>query len=158
MHYTDPFLAFSLSITIFSLAGIPPMLGFFAKQQVLMASMQLDYYYISIVALITSVIGAAYYLRIVKFIYFYDDVFMPYYLYNETIKINSENKNNVLDFTRKPEFTLGSLSHNSPLPMMPSNSLSLIIAILTNITLFYILKPYILINAIYMITIPMFQI
>jgi|SRR5436305_8867877 len=137
---------------------IPPMIGFFAKQQVLMASMQLDYYFISMVALITSVIGAAYYLRIVKFIYFYDDVFMPYYLYNESIRKSNENKDNILDFTKKPEFILDSLSHNNPLSMMPSNSLSLIIAILTNITLFYILKPYILINGIFMITIPMFSI
>ena len=133
------------------------MIGFFAKQQVLMASMQLDYYSISIVALITSVIGAAYYLRIVKFIYFYDDIFMPYYLYNEIIRNKSEDKNNILDFTRKPEFTLDLISHNEPLPMMPSNSLSLIIALLTNISLFYILKPYVLINMIYMVTIPLFQ-
>jgi len=46
---------------------------------------------------------------------------------------------------------------SNDLSMLPSNSLSLIIAILTNISLFYILKPYVLINAIYMITIPMFQ-
>jgi len=151
MHYTDPFLAFCLSVTIFSLAGIPPLIGFFAKQQVLLASMQLDYYFISIIAIFTSVIGAAYYLRIIKFIYFYDDVFMPYYINN--ININ----NNILNFTRKPEFTLDSLSHDSPLPMLPSNNLSLIIALLTNISLFYIIKPYILINTIYTITIPLFQ-
>ena len=151
MHYTDPFLAFCLSVTIFSLAGIPPLIGFFAKQQVLLASMQLDYYFISIIAIFTSVIGAAYYLRIIKFIYFYDDVFMPYYINN--ININ----NNILNFTRKPEFTLDSLSHDNPLPMLPSNNLSLIIALLTNISLFYIIKPYILINTIYTITIPLFQ-
>src|SRR5271168_2922917 len=116
MHGTDPFLAFCLAVTIFSLAGIPPLIGFFAKQQVLLASMQIDYYFVSIVALITSVIGAAYYLRIVKFIYFYDDVFMPYYLYNEVINNKSEDKKNVLDFTRKPEFTLDLISHNDPLP------------------------------------------
>src|SRR5437899_5907009 len=109
MHYTDPFLAFCLSVTIFSLAGIPPLIGFFAKQQVLLASMQLDYYFISIIAIFTSVIGAAYYLRIIKFIYFYDDVFMPYYI--NKININ----NNILNFTRKPEFTLYSLSNDSPL-------------------------------------------
>jgi NADH-ubiquinone oxidoreductase chain 2 len=130
---------------------IPPLIGFFAKQQILLASLQLDYYFISIIAIITSVIGAAYYLRIIKFIYFYDDVFMPYYINNTNIN------NNILDFTKKPEFTLDSLSYESPLPMLPSNSLSLIIALLTNMSLFYIIKPYILINAIYMITIPLFQ-
>jgi formate hydrogenlyase subunit 3/multisubunit Na+/H+ antiporter MnhD subunit len=131
---------------------IPPLIGFFAKQQVLLASMQLDYYFISIIAIFTSVIGAAYYLRIIKFIYFYDDVFMPYYLVNINV-----NNNNVWDFSRKPEFILDSMNYDKSLPMLPSNSLSLIIALLTNISLFYILKPYILINAIYMITIPLFQ-
>jgi hypothetical protein len=49
------------------------------------------------------------------------------------------------------------LSQSTPLPILPSNNLSLIIALLTNISLFYILKPYVLINTIYMITIPLFQ-
>jgi NADH-ubiquinone oxidoreductase chain 2 len=152
MHATDPFLAFCLAVTIFSLSGIPPLIGFFAKQQVLLASMQMDYYFVSIVAIITSVIGAAYYLRIIKFIYFYDDVFMPYYMKDIELNTNKD----VLDFTRKPEFTIDSISKENELPMLPSNSLSLVIAILTNISLFYILKPYVLINAIYMITIPLF--
>jgi NADH:ubiquinone oxidoreductase subunit 2 (subunit N) len=152
MHGTDPFLAFCLAVTIFSLAGIPPLIGFFAKQQILLASMQIDYYFISIVAILTSVIGAAYYLRIIKFIYFYDDVFMPYYMKNKEVNIN----NQVLNFSREPDFIIDSMNKDSELPMLPSNSLSLIIAVLTNISLFYILKPYILINAIYTITIPLF--
>jgi NADH:ubiquinone oxidoreductase subunit 2 (subunit N) len=153
MHTTDPFLAFCLSVTIFSLAGIPPLIGFFAKQQVLLASMQLDYYFISIIAILTSVIGAAYYLRIIKFIYFYDDIFMPYYMNYGYI----DYKENILDFTRKSEFVLDSVNKISSVSMLPSNSLSLIIALLTNMSLFYILKPYILLNTIYMITIPLFQ-
>jgi len=152
MHFTDPFLAFCLSITIFSLAGIPPLIGFFAKQQVLLSNMQLDYYFVSIIAILSSVIGAAYYLRIIKFIYFYDDVFMPYYLINNNIK------NNVLDFSRKPEFTLDSMYISNIMPILPSNNLSLIIALLTNISLFYLLKPYILINGINTVTIPLFQV
>ena len=50
----------------------------------------MDYYFLSIGAIFTSVIGAAYYLRIIKFIYFYDDVFMPYYI----SKSYEENSNN----------------------------------------------------------------
>jgi NADH:ubiquinone oxidoreductase subunit 2 (subunit N) len=159
MHYTDPFLAFCLSVTIFSLTGIPPLIGFFAKQQVLLASMQIDYYFISIIAILTSVIGAAYYLRIIKFIYFYDDVFMPYYI---SYNYNNHNykDNNIINNKNRSEFTLNSNDSNKDylLPMLPSNSLSLIIALLTNISLFYILKPYVLVNIVYMITIPLFQI
>jgi NADH-ubiquinone oxidoreductase chain 2 len=129
---------------------IPPLIGFFAKQQVLLAAMQLDYYFLSIVAILTSVIGAAYYLRIIKFIYFYDDVFMPLYM-------NSNENNNSSSVYSKVVFFEDSNSESHNIPMLPSNSLSLVIAILTNISLFYILKPYVLINGIYMITIPMFQ-
>jgi NADH-ubiquinone oxidoreductase chain 2 len=155
MHISDPYLAFCLSISIFSLAGIPPLIGFFAKQQVLLAAMQLDYYFLSIVAILTSVIGAAYYLRIIKFIYFYDDVFMSLYTNN----INTNNTDNLYgsnDYSKRIFFE-DSNSETNNLPMLPSNSLSLVIALLTNISLFYILKPYVLINTIYMITIPMFQ-
>jgi len=151
MHVSDPFLAFCLAVSLFSLAGIPPLIGFFAKQQVLLAAMQLDYYFLSIVAILTSVIGAAYYLRIIKFIYFYDDVFMPLYLNNsDDINYSNSSSNNAF-------FEDSNIKERHDLSMLPSNNLSLIIAILTNISLFYILKPYVLINAIYMITIPMFQ-
>jgi len=155
MHYTDPFLAFCLSITIFSLAGIPPMIGFFAKQQVLLAAMQLDYFFISLIIIFTSVIGAAYYLRIIKFIYFYDDIFMPYYISNT---FNNKENNFINKSNQNEKIFFDSYSNkDNSLPMLPSNSLSLIIAILTNISLFYILKPYVLINIIYMITIPLFH-
>jgi len=130
-----------------------------AKQQVLLTSIQLDYYFVSIIAIIFSVIGAAYYLRIIKFIYFYDDVFMPYYLnYNNFNSNSNHDKNiNLFDFPRKPSFVLDSLNNNNPLPMLPSNNLSFIIALLTNLSLFYILKPYLLINIIYIITLSLFQ-
>jgi NADH:ubiquinone oxidoreductase subunit 5 (subunit L)/multisubunit Na+/H+ antiporter MnhA subunit len=168
MHSRDPFLAFCLTITLLSLAGIPPMIGFFAKQQVLLAALQSDFFFVSIIAIFTSVIGAAYYLRIIKFIYFYDETFMPYYISN-TLKINNnynyiENKyNNNLDFNNKSKFNENNnvfidnnSTNNDFIPMLPSNNLSLIIALLTNISLFYILKPYVLINVINMMTIPLF--
>jgi len=129
---------------------IPPLIGFFAKQQILLASMQLDYYFVSFVAIFTSVIGAAYYIRIIKFIYFFDDVFIPYYV--------SQNKDIINEDVKKIKFVLDSLNSERNLSILPSNSLSLVIAVLTNISLFYILKPYIFMNSIYLITIPLFQI
>jgi NADH-ubiquinone oxidoreductase chain 2 len=155
MHKTDPFLAFCLGVVIFSLTGIPPLIGFFAKQQVLLASMQLDYYFVSIIAILTSVIGAAYYLRIIKFIYFYDDVFMPYYLSPDFIK---DNNNNLDQIKLQSNLILGTDSINDlNFSMLPSNSLSLVIAILTNISLFYLIRPYTLINGINIISITLFQ-
>lgn len=64
------FLSLSLTITIFSFAGIPPLIGFFAKQMVLSAALDNGYIFLSIIAILTSVIGAVYYLNIIKQIFF----------------------------------------------------------------------------------------
>jgi NADH-ubiquinone oxidoreductase chain 2 len=69
-YYINPILSLSLIITIFSFAGIPPLIGFFAKQMVLSAALDKGFIFLSLVAIITSVIGAVYYLNIVKEIYF----------------------------------------------------------------------------------------
>src|SRR5690348_4586562 len=67
----NPLLALSLTITIFSFAGIPPLVGFFAKQMVLSAAIDKGYIFLSLIAILTSVIGAVYYLNVIKEIYFY---------------------------------------------------------------------------------------
>jgi NADH-ubiquinone oxidoreductase chain 2 len=69
--YINPLLSLSLVITIFSFVGIPPLVGFFAKQMVLSAALDKGYIFLSLIAIITSVIGAVYYLNIVKEIFFY---------------------------------------------------------------------------------------
>jgi NADH-quinone oxidoreductase subunit N len=67
---TDKGLAFVLAIQMFSLAGIPPLAGFFAKYFVFLAAIQAGLYVLAILGVITSVVGAYYYLRIVKIMYF----------------------------------------------------------------------------------------
>ena len=67
---TDPGKAIALVILLFSLAGIPPMLGFFAKFEVLRAAINAELVYLAVLGVLASVIGAFYYLRIVYFIYF----------------------------------------------------------------------------------------
>lgn len=69
--YINPLLALSLSITIFSFVGIPPLIGFFAKQMVLSAALDSGYIFLALVGILTSVIGAVYYLNIIKEIFFY---------------------------------------------------------------------------------------
>lgn len=69
--YINPILSLSLAITIFSFVGIPPLLGFFAKQMVLSAALDNGYVFLSFVAILTSVIGAVYYLSIIKEIFFF---------------------------------------------------------------------------------------
>lgn len=66
----NPILALSMIICLFSMAGIPPLVGFFAKYAVLYSSIHNGYYFISIIAILASVVSAAYYLRIVRVLYF----------------------------------------------------------------------------------------
>jgi len=66
----NPLLALSLTITIFSFAGIPPLIGFFAKQMVLSAAIDAGYIFLTLVAILTSVISGVYYLNIIKQIFF----------------------------------------------------------------------------------------
>lgn len=68
--YINPFLALSLAITIFSFAGIPPLVGFFGKQMVLSAALDKGLIFLSLIAILTSVIGGVYYLSIVKEMFF----------------------------------------------------------------------------------------
>tara|TARA_B110000438_G_scaffold230013_1_gene224917 strand:+ start:160 stop:1521 length:1362 start_codon:yes stop_codon:yes gene_type:complete len=66
----NPMLALSFLVILFSLAGIPPLAGFFAKFYVFMAVIEVKMYALAIIGLVTTVISAFYYLRIIKIIYF----------------------------------------------------------------------------------------
>ena len=65
-----PLISLSLLILLFSLAGIPPMAGFFAKFYIFMSVIEQSMYFLAIVGLLSTVISAFYYLRIIKIIYF----------------------------------------------------------------------------------------
>ncbi len=67
---TSPIIAMSLAVIMFSMAGIPPLAGFFAKFYILMSVVGRGFYTLAIIAVLCSVISAFYYLRIVKIIYF----------------------------------------------------------------------------------------
>ena len=65
-----PMLALSFLIIFFSLAGIPPLAGFFAKFYVFMAVIEVKMYTLAVIGLITTVVSAFYYLRVIKIVYF----------------------------------------------------------------------------------------
>jgi NADH-quinone oxidoreductase subunit N len=66
----QPMLAFVMAMLMFSLAGIPPLAGFFAKYYVFLAAIEAGLYALAIIGVLASVVGAYYYLRIVKVMYF----------------------------------------------------------------------------------------
>ena len=67
---TNPLLAFFFAMLLFSLAGVPPLAGFFAKFYVFVAAIKAGLFTLSVVGVLTSVVGAYYYLLIVKVMYF----------------------------------------------------------------------------------------
>ena len=69
-----PLLSFSLLIVLFSLAGIPPLAGFFAKFYVFMAVIEQSMFFLAIIGLLATVVAAFYYLRIIKIIYFDNEI------------------------------------------------------------------------------------
>jgi NADH-ubiquinone oxidoreductase chain 2 len=128
--YINPFLALSLAITIFSFVGIPPLIGFFAKQMVLSAALDSGYIFLTLVAILTSVISAVYYLNIIKEVFFDKSDY----------KINPELKNIVLH---------GNIINNNTVKestiklnnIVLSSSLTITISILTLVILLFIFMP-----------------
>ncbi len=117
----NPILALSLAITLFSFMGIPPLIGFFAKQLVLSAALQNGYYFLTITGILTSVISAVYYLATVKLMFF------------------DESEIKVLSFfDRSP---IKALSKEYKLIL--SSALTAVVTILTLIILLFILYPQI---------------
>jgi NADH-quinone oxidoreductase subunit N len=70
LNERHPWLAASMLLIMFSMAGVPPTVGFWAKLFVLEAVVSIDMTWLAIVAVAFSIIGAFYYLRVVKFMYF----------------------------------------------------------------------------------------
>jgi NADH-quinone oxidoreductase subunit N len=67
---TNPAMAFFLAMLLFSLAGIPPLAGFFAKFYVFLAAIKAGLFVLAVIGVVTSVVGAYYYLTVVKIMYF----------------------------------------------------------------------------------------
>src|SRR5580698_1585087 len=71
---TNPAMAFFLAMLLFSMAGVPPLAGFFAKFYVFLAAIKAGLYILAVIGVLASVVGAYYYLAIIKIMYFDDAV------------------------------------------------------------------------------------
>ena len=131
LYYINPILSLSLAITLFSFAGIPPLIGFFGKQMILSAAIDNGYIFMSLVAILTSVISAVYYLAIIKQIFFDKP---DYTLNNELTNLNAEGliteKNTI---SKKVAITINNI--------VLSSSLSLSISVITLVIALFIFIP-----------------
>lgn len=163
--HINPFLAISLSITLFSFVGVPPAIGFFAKQMILSAAIDNGYVFMALIAILTSVIGAVYYLNIVRQIFFYKEDYITnpllsslskedndYYLqayissYNNDISSTlSYSEENI----RRVSFKLENITINS--------SLSASISLITLLLILFIYMPSQWFNVANILTIIIFK-
>jgi len=130
-YYINPILSLSLGITLFSFAGIPPLIGFFGKQMILSAAIDNGYIFMALVAILTSVISAVYYLAIIKQIFFDK----PDYTLNDELKsFNADGliteKNTVV---KKVNIKINNI--------VISSSLSLSISVITLVITLFIFIP-----------------
>ena len=126
--YLNPVLSLSLAITIFSFVGVPPLIGFFGKQFVLSSALDSGYVFLALVGILTSVIGAVYYLNIIKQVFF-DKSQYQIILDNYTSDAKTKNKNTL-------EEKVYNISN-----IVISNSLTFAISFLSLIVLLFIFIP-----------------
>ena len=135
--FLNPLLSLSLCICLFSMAGIPPLIGFFSKQFVLYSAIESGYYFMTFIAILVSVISASYYLKIIKVL-----------LYPEN---NKEESNNY------KELEFNSFEIKEKGEILLTNFHSFIISTLTLFILLFILKPSLILNITQLISLSLFN-
>lgn len=139
--FINPLIAISLGMTLFSFAGIPPIIGFFGKQMILSAALDSGYMFMALIAILTSVISAAYYLNIIKDMFFFK---------SEYTKIFSITGN-------PPYFSGGQNSNFAKEYIVLSSSLTSLISILTLLLTLFICVPEEWFNLVNMLTLIIFK-
>jgi len=162
----SPLLALAMAIILFSMAGIPPLVGFFAKQAVLLSAVKNGFIFLALVGIITSVISAAYYLRVIKVMVFDSAL-------DETnnkkssrgassalsVELNEIKSNKNFEgspFNESDKLLLLDDSNKINGNRQLSNSLSFSISILTVLTLFFVLKPTLILNSAHIMALSLF--
>ena len=129
--YINPVLSLSLAITLFSFVGVPPLIGFFAKQMVLSSALDSGYIFMALVAILASVISACYYLAVVKQIFFdKSDYIINPVIQKISLKANIVRNTKIYD-------NISIKADNITL----SSSLSSVISVLTLVILLFIFIP-----------------
>lgn len=146
--FVNPLLSLSLCICLFSMAGIPPLIGFFSKQFVLYSAIESGYYFIAFIAILVSVISASYYLKIIKVLLFKEE--------------NDSSIGEGSNLTNK-----GNSPHPTPLHIVDrsewsgeillTNFHSFVISTLTLFILLFILKPSLILNITQLISLSLFN-
>ena len=141
LFFNNPLLSLSLTICLFSMAGVPPLLGFFSKQFVLYSAMQSEYYFIGLIAILTSVISASYYLKIIRVLHSAPP--------SKTGEIEATGQTEEVENKDSNKETVSSI-------FSTTNFHSFMISTLTLSILLFILKPSILLNSTQLLSLSLF--
>jgi len=156
----NPILSLCLSICLFSMAGIPPLIGFFSKQFVLYSAVQEGYYFISIVAILASVVSASYYLKIIKILYTSNNLEnedLNYPNEDHTTKNSSlENSSNIISNTSL-ENKINLYQEVESINTELTNFHSYLISLLTLSILLFIFKPNLILNSTLLLSLSIFN-
>jgi NADH-ubiquinone oxidoreductase chain 2 len=175
LFFSNPLLSLCLCICLFSMAGIPPLIGFFSKQFVLYAAIQNGFYLTAILAIFVSVISASYYLKIVKLLISENetetDTESENEIESEKFSLNltspsiSANKDNVLSLSGIQEllpsitdlnFVKGVKEKENKDIIELTNVHSFIISTLTLILLLFFIKPSLILNSTQLLSLSLF--
>lgn len=130
LFFSNPILSISLTICLLSMAGTPPLLGFFSKQFVLYSAIESGYYFMALSGILVSIISASYYLRIIRILHTETEL-------NNSLKAEGHNETNT---------TVGI-----------SNIHSLLISSLTLLILFFVLRPSILLKSTQLLSLTLYS-
>jgi len=158
--FTNPLLSLSLSICLFSMAGIPPLIGFFSKQFVLFAAIESGYYFISIVAILVSIISGSYYLKIIKVLHTEAAESISFSNENEHIYSNEgDDYVSIYDspLSSKTSSNLENKVVSNDEELLLTNFHSFLISSLTLSILLFILKPSIILNSTQLLSLSLYN-
>ena len=150
LFYTNPFLSLSLSLSLFSMAGIPPFVGFFSKQFVLYSALDSGYYFISLLGILVSVISASYYLKIIKILHIAPTTSSSAIAQSATV---ATAVTHLVSYDTRQE----SASTTNNTVAVLSQFHCLIISILSLFILLFILKPTLILNSTQVLSITLFK-
>jgi NADH-ubiquinone oxidoreductase chain 2 len=165
----NPLIALAFSICLFSMAGIPPLIGFFSKQFVLYSSIESGHYFMSFIAILVSVISAYYYLTIIKLLYLEEEVGVSPSINSQALSDNNNktivvyglnisdtnNSSSSVESTINKSTTASSLLETKNLEI--SSTHSFMISTLTLSILFFILKPSLILNGTQLLSLSLFN-
>lgn len=147
--FSNPLLSLSLTVSLFSMAGMPPLIGFFSKQFVLYSAVQSGYYFMAIVAILVSVVSASYYLKIIRVLHSEAEE----NIHEDSISLPS------FELDSKSEINLSSKIENltTESSLTPSNIHSFLISSLTLSILLFVLKPSIILNSTQLLSLSLYN-